>query len=57
VHQLALQEEECQIQLEASVAEMDFETAVTWRDRRTAVHQEIREQLIGLGVAEPTDPV
>jgi hypothetical protein len=54
VHQLALQEEECQIRLEASVANMDFQTAASWRDRMAAVNQEIRGRLIGLGIDLPT---
>lgn len=53
VHQLALEEEEHQIRVEESLAAVDFDTAVKWRDQRHDVHRRIQERLIQLGVKQP----
>jgi hypothetical protein len=50
IHDLAVEEERHQLQLEDCVARMNFDSAVEWRDKRRVVHEKIRERLAKLGV-------
>jgi hypothetical protein len=50
VHELAREEERCQLQIEEAVAARDYDMAVKWRDDRDAVHKKIAEQLVDLGI-------